>query len=67
MSEQFDMTIYNIALNNGSYTQKGKTLSQNISTQYVGENTSAPNVIYMAEGFNLNNIEQRNFSENEKK
>lgn len=69
MAEQFDMDIYNIALNNGSYTPPQNSTTQDVSSNlsYVGDSAPNPNLVYMTEGHNLNNVDYRNFSNNSEK
>lgn len=69
MAEQFDMGIYNTALTDGSYTPPQNNTPQggtpNLS--YVGDSASNPNLVYMTEGYNPNNLDYRNFSNNSEK
>lgn len=63
MSEKFDMNIYNNALNNGSYTPPKDATPQPPTIQYVGDSSPESNVIYMTEGFKLQHVEHKDFSE----
>lgn len=67
MAEQFDMTIYNDALKNGSYTPPQNSKPQVSNIQYVGDSAPISNIVYMAEGLNLHNFEYRNFNNNKEK
>ncbi len=67
MAEQFDMTIYNAALKNGSYTPSQNSIPQVSNIQYIGDSAPMSNIVYMAEGLNFHNVEYRNFSNNKEK
>ena len=67
MAEQFDMNIYNIALNNGFYTEpKNDTNSVTTSNLvFVGDSTPNQNLTYLTESYHPENIEYRQFSNNQ--
>ncbi|MBR5402174.1 MAG: hypothetical protein IK102_10235 [Treponema sp.] len=66
MAEQFDMDIYNNALDNGYYTEpKNVTTPINASNiVYVGDSGSNLNLEYLSESNHSRNVEYKQFSNN---
>ncbi len=67
MAEQFDMNIFYAALRNGSYTSSQNSAPRPSNIQYAGDSAPNSNIVYMAESFNPQNIEYRNFCNKKEK
>jgi hypothetical protein len=69
MAEEFDMDIYNIALENGSYTEQNN-VTNSVDTSniiYVGDSAPNPNLVYLTESYHSGNIEYKQFSDTKDK